>query len=59
MPGEASSRKQKARRKRMCTDCGEKYAQELGRCRRCWTKRIGDKTPINDFTSKRPTGDSR
>lgn len=43
----------KPKKKRtMCKDCGEKYAQELGRCRSCWTKRIGDKTPINDFTQR-------
>lgn len=27
----------------MCKDCGEKYAQEMGRCRRCWNLRINGK----------------
>lgn len=35
--------------KAMCKDCGERYAQELGRCRRCWNARIEGKTLPNRF----------
>ena len=27
---------------RMCKDCKVRYAQELGRCRRCWRTALGE-----------------
>ncbi len=31
--------------KRMCKDCGKKYAQEMGLCRTCQSLRIAPNTP--------------
>lgn len=44
---------------RKCKDCGVKWAQELGLCRMCANKRIGDKpVPFNNKGAKpSATGD--
>lgn len=40
-----SSEARRASPKRgMCRDCGKRFAQELGRCRRCWNLRIEGKS---------------
>jgi ribosomal protein L40E len=39
--------------KKLCKDCGEKYAQEMGKCRRCQQRRIDGLPPLKP---KHPDG---
>lgn len=44
--------------KALCKDCGERYAQELGRCRRCWNLRIEGKPAVNVWRPEKPKAEA-